>query len=221
MSFINTLRFIIKGKKSKSLIKEGWKVEYQYSHLTEFFDPVAMFAELNYKLIGVPVEARFQYQGSFSIGEDIWKENHDMHLKLSAKMIVLGFPLKINRYVKKLNNRPTTVYKMWYNQKPLAVWHKKYDFGRDYGTEVQNTFISTALDEKGLYKVKNWDANQILGQNGENESCLIEKFVHTHILVIHDITNFEILWEALKKRVIDWAIFKFQWESSCSMGLKF
>ena len=199
MSFINSLRFIIKGKKSKTLIKEGWKVDYQYSHLTEFFDPVTMFAELNYKLIGVPDDARFQLKGSFLLGKEMWKENHDMYLKLSAKMIVLGFPLKINRFVKKLNNRPTTVYKIWYNQKPLAVWHNKYDFGRGYGTEIQNTFTSAAVEEQDYLIVKNWEANQILGQNKENESCLIEKFFHTHVLIIYDVKTFASLWEVLKK----------------------
>ncbi|MDO9551136.1 hypothetical protein [Rhodonellum sp.] len=201
MSFINMLRLILNGKKSKSLMKDGWMIDYEYSHISDFFYPVPLFAELNYKLIGVPENACFPYKGALSLGNAFWKEDQKMHLKLSAKVKVLGLPLKINRYVKKVDNRPTTVYKLWYDEKPLAVWHKKYEFGREYHSDVQSAFTLEAMGAETFSKTKNWGSNQILGHNGENECCLIEKFVHTHILVIHDSTTFASLWEVLKKKI--------------------
>lgn len=199
MGFINTLRFIFNGTKSKSLIKEGWKIDYQYAHLTDFFDPIAMFSELNYKIIGVPAEARFQYNGSFPDGKGLWAQNQSMHLKISAMVSVLSLRLKINRYIKKVEDRPTTVYKIWYNEKPLAVWHKKYEFGRDYGIDIQNIFTLDAIGEEAFSKIENWENNSIMAHNGNNECCLIEKFVHTHVLIIHDIKTFVSLWGALQK----------------------
>jgi hypothetical protein len=200
MGFINALRFIIKGEKSKILIKEGWEVEYKYSHLTELFNPVSMFSELNYKLLGVPKEACFLYKGSFSFLKDLWNEDQVMHLKISAKMTVMGFPLIINRHIKKMDDRPTTVYKIWYNKKLLAVWHKKYDFGREYDADIKDTFTKDKLSSDGFLTIKNFGSNQILGQNEFKERCLIEKFVHTHILMIHDIKTFESLCEILHKK---------------------
>ncbi|MBW3466398.1 hypothetical protein [Arthrospiribacter ruber] len=115
--------------------------------------------------------------------------------KVYCKMF---FPLglfEVERHVVKEQHRTTSFYLFMLDKEVFAFWHKKYDYGRDRLSVIEEDIFPAGMFIEPILKN---EEEPILVKGPENQILYVEKFVHTHLFYIRDQEKFNQLIRQIK-----------------------
>lgn len=199
MNIINYFKFVATGYIRKKKMLHGTAVHFTYRHDTEIFDPFKLVLDQYYKISQLSPESEIGLDTDFAQVKKTLENLEDKKPKVIVKFKIKAGEIEMHRRVLKEHKRTTSLYVVYLNQKPLFFLNKKYD----YGNELQELLLKNVLSEVKNKKIpeNHNEFTSYLFFNPQEEACFIEKFVHTHIFFILDVSDFNKICEEMSEKL--------------------
>ncbi len=199
MNIINYFKFVATGYLRKKKILYGTPVYFTYRHDTEIFDPFKLVLDQYYKISQLPPESEIGLATDFGQVKKTMENSEVKKPKVIVKFKLKEGEIEMHRMVLKEQKRTTSLYVVYLNQKPLFFLNKKYEYGNEFQELLHKNVLSGVKNNQ--IPENHGEYASYLFFNPQGEACFIEKFVHTHIFFISDVSNLKKNCEEMSEKL--------------------
>lgn len=183
----NYFRQVFSGYSKKIKTIKGKKIKFKHQSDADLFDPLAILEEHIAKFRIVNEGNMFSLDLPSPVCLNTMDRVRGKKPRTIAKIESNGGTLTVERFLFKEVNRTTSFYVFLWNEEFVGFWHKKYDYGREMEVVIHQELN---VADPALIDQFEFDETPVKINFGSNKFLYVEKFVHTHLFYLGNVSLF-------------------------------
>ncbi len=192
----NYVRRLLTGYRRAEKLVNGKLMVFSYLGKLVIFNPVGMIEELSFKLKEKGLARFGEEQEVDGLLKNFLSLRQGMSPSTKVKINLKNEKLESHRYVRKIGEVSCSYYEFYLDHVLIAVFLRKYDYGRDYKDTVHRFLPAFSA------RLVNPESKYLVELDNVKSKVFVEVFGHTHIWLVKDMEKIDRLLDAAKNQPV-------------------